>query len=94
MSPATLTLIASVFLVAAYNAVFWRTFATATGSLGFSHLVLIAGSFVLIVMLFNACLTLFSFRHVIKPLLVLLFIASAFTSYFMNQYARVQQLNA
>lgn len=86
MSPAMLTLLASIFLVAAYNTAFWRSFANATGSLGLSHLALIGGSFVLLVMLFNACLTLFSFRHVIKPLLAVLFIASAFTSYFMNQY--------
>jgi lipid A ethanolaminephosphotransferase len=86
MSPAALTLIASTFLVAACNTAFWRSFISATGHLSLSHIPLIAGSFVLIVMLFNACLTLVSFRHVLKPVLVILFVATALTSYFMNQY--------
>lgn len=86
VSPAVLTLTASTFLVAACNAAFWRSFIDAAGHLTLAHLPLIAGSFVLIVMLFNACLTLLSFRHVIKPVLTVLLVASALTSYFMNQY--------
>jgi lipid A ethanolaminephosphotransferase len=86
MSPAALTLTASTFLVAAYNTTFWRNFVSATGHFSATHVLLIAGCFVLIVMLFNACLTLVSFRHVIKPVLTLLFVATACTSYFMNQY--------
>lgn len=86
VSPAVLTLSASAFLAAACNTAFWRSFIAAIGHLSLAHLPLIAGSFVLIVMLFNACLTLVSFRHVLKPVLVTLFVASAFTSYFMNQY--------
>ena len=85
-SPAVLTLSASFFLAAACNSAFWRGFFSATGGVSMSHLPLIAGSFVLIVMLFNACLTLVSFKPVLKPLLAALFIASAFTNYFMNQY--------
>jgi len=86
MSPAALSLLASIFIVAASNSAFWRGFLSATGGLTISHLPLITGSFVLIVMLFNACLTVVSFKHVLKPVLAALFIASAFTSYFMNQY--------
>jgi lipid A ethanolaminephosphotransferase len=86
IGPATLTLLASTFLVAAYNTTFWRTFISATGHFSMGHLPLIVGCFVLIVLLFNACLTVVSFRYVIKPVLILLFIATAFTSYFMNQY--------
>jgi lipid A ethanolaminephosphotransferase len=86
IGPATLTLLASTFLVAAYNTAFWRNFIVATGNFSISHVPLIVGSFVLIVMLFNAFLTLASFRYVLKPLLILLFVATAFTAYFMNQY--------
>ena len=86
MSPAALTLIASVFLVAACNTAFWRTFVSATGHFSMSRVPLIIGSFLLIVMLFNACLTLISFKRVLKPVLVALIMSSAFTSYFMNQY--------
>ena len=83
---ATLTLLSATFLVAAFNTTFWRNFVGAIGHSGWSHLPLIAGSFVLIVLLFNAFLTLVSFRYLIKPVLVLLFVATAFTAYFMNQY--------
>lgn len=86
LSLAALTLLASVFLVAACNTVFWRTFVDAIGHLSLARLPLVVGSFVLIVMLFNAFLTLVSFRHVLKPVLVVLFLASALTSYFMSQY--------
>lgn len=86
MSPAALTMLASIFLVGACNTAFWRSFVGATGHVSLAHVPLIAGSFVLIVMLFNACLTMVSFRPLHKPVLVTLLIASAFTSYFMNQY--------
>jgi lipid A ethanolaminephosphotransferase len=86
LSPEALTLLASVFLATACNATFWRTFVNATGHFSLAHMPLLAGSFLLIVMLFNACLTLASFGRVLKPLLVLLFVVTALTSYFMNQY--------
>jgi lipid A ethanolaminephosphotransferase len=86
VSPAALTLIASTFLVAACNSAFWRNFVDALGHLTLARVPLIVGSFVLIVMLFNAFLTLVSFRHVLKPVLIALLLTSALTSYFMNQY--------
>ncbi|MBC7684937.1 MAG: phosphoethanolamine--lipid A transferase [Bdellovibrionales bacterium] len=84
VSPAVLTLAASVFLVAAYNNSFWRSFANAAGPS--SGLALIAGSFALIALLFNTVLSLLNIRYVIKPVLVGLFLATALASYFMNQY--------
>ncbi|MES2018428.1 MAG: phosphoethanolamine--lipid A transferase [Pseudomonadota bacterium] len=86
IGPATLTLLASTFLVAAYNTAFWRNFLIATGNFSLGHVPLIAGSFVVIVMLFNAFLTLASFRYVLKPVLIALFLATACATYFMNQY--------
>ena len=84
VSPAVLTLAASVFLVAAYNNSFWRSFTNAAGPSG--HVALIAGSFALIALLFNTVLSLLNIRYVIKPVLVVLFLATALASYFMNQY--------
>ncbi len=81
-----LTLLASAFLVLAYNARFWRSFIAATGDLSWVHLPLHLASVVLILLLFNACLTAVSFRHVLKPVLILLFMASAVTCYFMLAY--------
>lgn len=81
-----LTLIASAFLVIAYNTSFWRSFLAATGNVSLAHLPLHLGSFLLIVLLFNACLTAVNFRFVIKPVLILLFMASSATCYFMMAY--------
>ena len=79
-------LIAAVFLTVAYNASFWRGFVHATGELSLSHLPLHAGCFMLVVLLFNACLTLINFRYLFKPVLIALLLATATTSYFMNHY--------
>lgn len=84
-----LTLGASVFLVLAYNASFWRTFASATGGVHAGNVPVYVGAFLLLVLLFNAILTLFNFRFVIKPLLVVLFLGASAASYFMNEYGVV-----
>ena len=84
--PAVLTLAASVFLVAAYNNSFWRSFVGAVGHGTSSHAPLIVGSFAVIALLFNTVLSLLNIRYVIKPLLVVLFLSTALASYFMNQY--------
>lgn len=81
-----LTLVASVFLAVACNARFWRGFIDATGHLSLAHLPLHLGCLLLVVLLFNACLTAINFRYVIKPVLVLLFLASSATCYFMSEY--------
>jgi lipid A ethanolaminephosphotransferase len=84
--PAVLTLGASLFLVAAYNNSFWRSFVHAVDHSGSGHVLLIAGTFLIIALLFNVALSLLNFRYVIKPVLVLLFGATALASYFMNHY--------
>ena len=84
-----LPLYASAFLVLAYNFTFWKTFALATGGANLANVPVYAGAFLLLVLLFNAILTLLNFRFVIKPVLVLLFIGASFATYFMNQYGIV-----
>ncbi|WP_227470322.1 phosphoethanolamine transferase [Massilia sp. YMA4] len=84
-----LTLGASVFLVSAHNLSFWKTFVAATGGAHFGNAPVYAGAFVLLVLLFNAILTLFNFRFVIKPVLVALFLGASAASYFMNEYGVV-----
>ena len=86
---AQLTLAASVFLAAVYNLKFWQTFSAATGGLSLANLPLDIGAFVLVVMIFNALLTAASFRLVIKPVLIVLLVATSAASYFMNQYGVV-----
>ncbi|AVR99065.1 phosphoethanolamine transferase [Pseudoduganella armeniaca] len=80
---------ASVFLVAAYNLSFWKTFVAATGGIRFGNVPVYAGAFLLLVLLFNAILTLFNFRFVIKPVLIALFLGASAASYFMNEYGVV-----
>ena len=86
---AQLTLAASLFLAATYNLKFWQTFSAATGGMSVSNLPLDIGTFVLIVLIFNAFLTFATFRLVIKPVLMFLLIATSAASYFMNQYGIV-----
>lgn len=77
---------ASVFLVGGYNKAFWTSFVLATGGAGLLHLPVQAGMFVLLVLAFTACLALVNYRYILKPLLVLLFLATSAASYFMDQY--------
>lgn len=86
---AQLTLAVSAFLAAVYNLKFWETFALATGGLSLGNLPLHIGAFILVVLIFNALLTMASFRFVIKPVLIALLIATSAASYFMNQYGVV-----
>ena len=81
-----LTLAAAAFFVLVYNFSFWQTFFVATGGLQLANVPLYLASFTLLALAFNAFLTFFSFRYVIKPVLILLFFVTAFSSYFMNRY--------
>lgn len=86
---AQLTLAVSVLLAAVYNLKFWETFTLATGGLSFGNLPLHVAAFVLVVLIFNAFLTMASFRFVIKPVLIGLLVATSAASYFMDQYGVV-----
>ncbi len=86
INASALPLLASVLFVALYNVTFWRGFLLDTGGARLANLPLYLGMFALLVLLFNACLTLLNFRFVIKPVLVALFLATSAATYFMSQY--------
>lgn len=81
-----LILAVAAFFVLVYNFSFWQTFFVATGGFQLVNVPLYLASFTLLALAFNAFLTLFSFRYVIKPVLILLFFVTASSSYFMNRY--------
>lgn len=83
---AVLTLAASSFLVLACNLAFWRVFLDATGGFGLRNFPLHAATALIFIALFNAALTLLSFRLIIKPVLVTLFLSTSFAAYFMSSY--------
>lgn len=78
--------IAAFLLLAGYNAAFWNTFIRATGGIGWAELPLQLGFFLLIGLIFTACLALLNFRYVFKPIIIFLFVATSAASYFMDQY--------
>lgn len=80
------TFAASALLCLLYNQTFWATFISAAGAWTFSGATLILFSFLIIVILFNACLTLVGFRYILKPVLVTLFLLTSIASYFTDQY--------
>ncbi|QHD00107.1 phosphoethanolamine transferase [Pseudomonas sp. S04] len=83
--PEWVTLIASAFLLAGYNAVLWQHLfdITASDVRGIGMRVAFG---VMILCAFNLILTLLAFRPVFKPVLTLMFMASAGVAYFMSQY--------
>lgn len=83
---AACTLAASVFFVAACNLRFWKTFVEATGGYLPRNIPLYLATFLILVLVLNALLTLLAFRPVLKPVLAFLFIATSFAAYFMNHY--------
>ena len=83
---ATCTLTASLFFVLACNVRFWKTFVEATGGLLARNIPLYVATFLILVLVLNALLTLLAFRLVLKPALIFLFIATSFAAYFMNHY--------
>lgn len=85
-NPAFLTLMASAFLVAAYNTSFWGKFIDVTGGINLSNLPLYMASFLIMTLLFNAFLTVVAYRIFFKPVLMLIFCVTALAAYFMSQY--------
>ncbi|WP_110948939.1 phosphoethanolamine transferase [Pseudomonas bohemica] len=83
--PELVTVLASLFLLVGFNLTLWQHLFAITDFNGKG--VLLRGAFaVMIFCVFNMFLTLFAFRKVLKPVLLVLFMISAGVAYFMNQY--------
>jgi lipid A ethanolaminephosphotransferase len=89
ISAPILTLSVAMLLASAGNLPFWSTLIRAAGGLTLASLPLLAGAFLIVVLFFNACLTLASFRFVAKPVLIVLVLAAAGASYFIANYGIV-----
>lgn len=84
-----LTLAVALLLASASNLSFWARLVHAIGGLTLERLPLLLGCFAIIVLFFNACLTLVSFRYIVKPVLILLVISASAASYFIATYGVV-----
>jgi lipid A ethanolaminephosphotransferase len=84
-----LILTVSLLLATTGNIKFWSTFLHAAGGVSLAQLPLLAGAFLIVLLFFNAVLTLASFRWIAKPLLIALLLSASFASYFILEYGIV-----
>jgi lipid A ethanolaminephosphotransferase len=89
ISAPVVTLAVAILMASISNGKFWSTFADATGGVSLANLPLLAGAFLIIVLFFNACLTMASFRYVAKPVLIALVLTASAASYFITAYGIV-----
>lgn len=71
------------------NLPFWKTFAAAAGGVSLASLPLLAAALALVVLVFHAFLTMASFRPTIKPVLIVVLVATSAASYFIGHYGVV-----
>ncbi|WP_025995392.1 phosphoethanolamine transferase [Pseudomonas viridiflava] len=83
--PELAIVIASTFLLLAFNATLWQHLFSITDNHDGNTVLRVAFG-LMVLFIFNSVLTLLAFRPVLKPLLSALFIMSAAVSYFMGQY--------
>jgi lipid A ethanolaminephosphotransferase len=83
--PELVTLLASIFLLLGFNLTLWQHLFAIT-DFNSKGMMLRAAFGVMIFCVFNIFLTLFAFKRVMKPVLIVLFMISAGVAYFMNQY--------
>lgn len=79
----------ALLLASAANINFWSNFIHAVGGFSLARLPLLAGSFAIVVLLFYALLTPFSFRYVAKPALVACILTASASAWFINEYGVV-----
>ncbi len=89
ISAPVVTLAVAILMASISNGKFWSTFAHAAGGVSLANLPLLAGAFLIIVLFFNACLTMASFRYVAKPVLIALVLTASAASYFITAYGIV-----
>ncbi|HEX8541089.1 MAG TPA: phosphoethanolamine--lipid A transferase [Pseudomonas sp.] len=85
MRPEQVTVLASSFLLIAFNVTLWQHLAAITSG-DWKGLIMLAAFGIMVFCVFNIFLTLFAFKRILKPLLVLLFFISAGVAYFMSEY--------
>lgn len=83
--PGLVTMLASIFLLIGFNRPLWLHITSITESNASGLMIRLAFA-LLIVCAFNLLITLVTFGRTLKPTLVLLFVVSAGSAYFMNQY--------
>lgn len=85
MNAIQLILVISVLLVMFYNKAFWtEIFDIAADSQ--QDRFFLASIFLLLVAFINLCLSLVSFKYILKPCLLLILFVAAFAAYFMENY--------
>ena len=84
-----LVLVVALLLASLGNMTFWKVLARAAGGVSLASLPMLAGTFLIVVLFFNACLTLASFRYVAKPVLIALVLAASAVGYFIAAYGIV-----
>lgn len=86
VSPWQLTSASAALLVLFYNDGFWKTFSLASGGPSLANAPFYMATFAMLVLVFNAFLSLASFRYVLKPVLAALFCVAAASNYFIDSY--------
>lgn len=76
----------ALLLATVANINFWSAFVHAMGGFSLARLPLLAGSFAIVVLLFHALLTPFSFRFVAKPVLIAFLLGASAAAWFINEY--------
>ncbi|WP_426111147.1 phosphoethanolamine transferase [Pseudomonas sp. DSP3-2-2] len=85
MRPELVTVLASSFLLFAFNMTLWTHLFSITAS-DWKGVAMRAAFGVMVFCVFNIFLTLVAFKRILKPVLVLLFFISAGVAYFMSEY--------
>lgn len=82
----TLTLNVSIYLLLVLNSAFWKSYIDTIDALTFHNIIFSFSLLVFLVLVTNLVLLLFSFKHLLKPVIICLLLGSAIASYFMSTY--------
>ena len=88
LSQNRLIIISSIFLTLFYNYKFFKDFILTYGFIG-SNILFFLSITIVLTLLIIVLLTIFSSKYTTKPILITIFISSAFTAYFMDSYSVV-----
>ncbi|HEY9051287.1 MAG TPA: phosphoethanolamine--lipid A transferase [Gammaproteobacteria bacterium] len=82
----TLTLNVSIYFLLIMNSAFWQSYIDTLDAFSFANIIFSFSLLVFLVIATNLILLLFSFKYLLKPLLIILLLSSALVSYFMSTY--------